>query len=995
MLVKKLLGVTLLISFMLLSVALQAQDRVVTGKVTDSKNGSPVVGASVVAKGSTTGTSTNTQGDFTITVGPNVTTLVITSVGFAAYEANIAGKNSVTVALVSAAGDLTEIVVVGYGTARKKDLTGAVASIKAKDFNQGVISSPNQLLQNKVPGLEITNTSGQPGVAATIQIRGSSSIRSSNNPLYVVDGVPLDGRTARPNTGNVFGNTPNSDPLLLINPADIAQIDVLKDASAAAIYGSRGANGVIIITTKKGGRGPMQVDVGVNYGAFAGYMKRFEVLDASQYRAALKKYGQSNSLDGGKNVDALKEITQNKLSSNYNLALSGGNENGRFRASFLGSSQRGFLKKTSLDKYLGTFNGDYDFLDKKLNLEFGLVAGNFGENLTSISNTAGSTGNIISAALSWNPTQSLFNSNGTYFFPSNGSGNPLANNDAYSDKTNVNTFLGHISGTYKILDNLRYKFLYGINSGTGNRLFNIDGWLQGFPGLSGLGNAAIINAKLVSETFTHTLNYTTDLTDNLSLDALAGYEYYKTNFSRTGVTGSGFNTNLDETNRISIPYTSIFQNAQTQTPFGAAVDPTAELQSYFARATFNMMDKYLLTATIRRDGSSKFGANNKYGNFPSVGARWVVSKESFMQKSNIFSDLSLRVSYGLTGNQEFPAGSSLEQFALTAYNNAPQVVNGNPNLKWESTRSIDAGVDFALAGGTIFGSFDYYHKNTSDILFQTNAIQPAPNSVSFINLSDANLINSGFEIGLGANIIRKTNLKWDVNVNYAHNKNIVKNFLDPNTGLPLQVNTGTINGQGVSGTLAQVLANNQVVNVFYLKPFQGFDASGNQIIGPDPSFAGNPNPTSLAGFTSNLSYNKFTFTLNMGGAFGFLIYNNTATSVTNIAGIAQGRNIDLAAYNSAEGVGSGVGASTRFLEKGDYFKLRNATIRYDIGSVGKYVKGLSAFVTGTNLFVITKFTGFDPEVNIDKSSNNYPSRSIEYIPYPTPRTIVFGFNFSL
>jgi TonB-dependent starch-binding outer membrane protein SusC len=234
-----------------------------------------------------------------------------------------------------------------------------------------------------------------------------------------------------------------------------------------------------------------------------------------------------------------------------------------------------------------------------------------------------------------------------------------------------------------------------------------------------------------------------------------------------------------------------------------------------------------------------------------------------------------------------------------------------------------------------------------------------------------------------------------VNFNLAYNKNMVQNFKDPNTGLPLLITTGQINGQGVSGTLGQAITNNQPVNEFYLKPFGGFDASGNQIIGANPQFAGDPNPHTLIGFSTSLRYQKFTLSINTGGAFGFLLYNNTATSVTNIAGIVQGRNIDKAAYNSKEGVGSGVGASTRFLEKGDYFKLRNATVRYELGSLGKYVKNFSAFVSGSNLFVISKFTGFDPEVNIDKSNNSYPSRSIEYVPYPTPRVISFGFNFTL
>ncbi|HVZ26369.1 MAG TPA: TonB-dependent receptor plug domain-containing protein, partial [Sediminibacterium sp.] len=475
----------------------QAQNKTVVGKVTDAKDGSPMVAASVTVKGSTVGTQTAADGTFKISVPASATTLVVSTVGYESVDVDIARRTSVDVKLNATNDQLNEVVVIGYGTAKKKDLTGSVVSIQAKNFNKGMITAPDQLLQSKVAGLEVTNTSGQPGAAPTIQIRGTSSIRSSNNPLYVVDGVPLDGGTARPNISNAFGTNPNSNPLLFIDPNTIAQIDVLKDASAAAIYGARGANGVVVITTKKASAGPIKIEVGTNFGLQAGYMKRFAVLNASQYRDALKKYGQPSSLDGGTSVDALKAITQSALSSNYSVAFSGGNDAGRFRASFLASDNKGFIKKSALEKYLATIGGNYKFLDKKLTLDFGIITGNYAEVLTSVSNTAGSAGNLISSALSWNPTQPFYTSSGTYNFPTNGSGNPLAFNDAYNDRSSVFSFLGNISAAYKITDNLEYKLLYGINYGTGTRTMNIDGWLQGQAGVSGLGFAALGNAKLM------------------------------------------------------------------------------------------------------------------------------------------------------------------------------------------------------------------------------------------------------------------------------------------------------------------------------------------------------------------------------------------------------------------------------------------------------------------------------------------------------------------
>jgi TonB-dependent starch-binding outer membrane protein SusC len=986
-----------MIALLLASTGLLAQDRTVTGKVTDSKDGSPVAGASVVAKGSSKGTSTNTNGEYSISVPSGVTKLAISSVGFTSQEVDISGANTADVSFVANAGqNLNEVVVVGYGTARKKDLTGAVGSIKAKDFNQGFVTSPDQLLQNKISGLEITNNSGQPGVATTIKIRGNNSIRAVNNPLYVVDGVPLDGRTARPsvNLTQGFGSTPESNPLLYINPNDIAQIDVLKDASSAAIYGSRGANGVIVITTKKAASGGTKLEFGTSFGVSAGYLKKYEILDAGQFRAALKKYNLPASLDKGKTIDALKEITQTKLSNDYSLALSSGNENGRLRASFLASRARGFLKNSNLDKYLGSFGGQYKFLDKKLSVDFNLRAGSTSEDITNVSNTADSKGNLISSALSWNPTESFTDNTGKFVIPGNGSGNPLAFAKAYSDIAKVNSVLADISAGYKLLENLEYKFLFAINHGTGERNTNIDGWLGGYNGISGLGIGAKSFAKLTSQTITHTLNYRAKLSSKITLDALAGFEYWKTDYSGSTYSASGFNTNLTEASIIKIKYTDILANGNTQSLPSTFVNPTTELKSYFGRAVLNFMDKYLLTATVRADGSSKFGKNNRYGYFPSVAAKWNISNEDFMKGSSVFSNLSLRGSWGVTGNQEFPAGASQEQFGFSSYNSAGQFNVANPDLKWESTRSYNVGLDYAILGGKVYGSLDYYDKNTTDILFQSTAIQPAPASIYFINLP-ANLTNKGIEFSVGASLIDRKDFGLDVNFNISNNKNLLTNFYSPGTTTPIQILTGQINGQGVSGTLSQIITNNQPVNEFYLKKFNGFDANGNQLIAADPAFSGDPNPHTIYGVGTGIRFKKFALSINTGGAAGFLIYNNTATNITNLAGIIGGRNVDLAAYNSAEKTVSSAAASTRFLEKGDYFKLRNASLRYNVGNIGKHLKGLTAFVSGSNLFVLTKFTGFDPEVNIDKSSNNYPSRSIEYVPYPTPRTVTFGFNLSL
>ena len=733
----------------------QAQNKTVTGKVTDSKDGSAIVAASVVGQGTTIGVRTAADGSFKISVPSSVNTLFISSVGYASKQVTITG-GELKVSLVESTEQLNEVVVIGYGTARKKDVTGAVASVQAKDFNQGLITTPDQLLQNKVAGLDITSASGQPGAATTVKIRGNNSVRANSNPLYVIDGVPLDGRSARPSGGSAFGSSPDANPLNFINPNDIQSVDVLKDASSAAIYGSRGANGVIVITTKSGSSTGTKLEFGTSLSTNAGLMKNYEVLSADQFKKGLAKYGITGQ-DFGGNVDAMKELLNTDLSQNYNLALSGGNDNGKFRASFNGASTNGTIKGSTLDKYVANFGGNYKFLDKRLTLGFGLTYGHTSENVIPFSNNAGSQGNIISAILQWNPTQKLTTSTGDFFYPTNGSGNPLAMLKATDDKVGVNAILANIRAGYKITDDIEYRILYAVNSSNGARASNVYGFLQGISGVTQNGTASLSNAELTSQTVTHTLDYKKDITNKLNLNALGGFEYWTSDYSNNSFSGNTFNTNLDA-NKLTLPYTSTMANAKTMNPPGSYVSPSTDLQSYFGRAQLNYDSKYYLTGTFRADGSSKFGSNNKYAYFPSVGAKWAIINEEFMKANKFFSNLALRASWGITGNQEFPAGASQEQFYFGSFNNASQVNVANPSLKWEESRSIDLGIEFSTKNGKIYGTFDWYDKNTTNILFQSTAIQPAPASIYFINLPNAELNNTGFEFTLGANIISKKDL---------------------------------------------------------------------------------------------------------------------------------------------------------------------------------------------------------------------------------------------
>lgn len=979
--------------FLLFSLSIFAQTKNVSGTVVD-KDGVGIAGASVTVKGSNKGTNTGATGAFTLSVPNSASTLLISYVGYAPQEVAIGG-GTVNVTLSPATNnDLNEVVVVGYQSVRKRDVTGSVASVTSKEFNTGQINSPEQLLQGKVPGLQITNSSGQPGGLTIVRIRGNNSIRTGNSPLYVVDGIPLDGRSARPgfSTGSV-GTSPPADPLTFINPNEIAQVDILKDASASAIYGSRGANGVIIVTTKKGSVGPAKVDANASVGV-GGIMRKVDVLSPSGYRAAIQKFGAPNT-DSGDNVDAFDAITRSgALTQNYSVAVSGGSDNGRYRASFFTGNQDGIILKSNLKKYVGNINGQYKFFDKRLSIDFSGSIANVIEHIAPISQDAGSNGNLISLALIWNPTLGL--SRDGQFYQENKSGqvNPLALSAAYNDIANTTTLLGNVSASYKFTDWLEYKVLVGTNYSSGNRKAELQGWIKATGGNApGNGEAGVFSNQLNSTTITHTLSFTKNLSSKFNLSALAGYEYWKTNFGGEGayVYGFPFNTNVNQL--VDLHYYDVMGSGkQANLGYSSFKDPQVEIQSYFARAQVNYDDKYLLTATFRADGSNKFGSANKYAYFPSLAAAWNITNEDFLKDNGVFESLKLRLGYGETGNQEFAADAAQEVYRYSSFSSFGVAHSANKDLKWETVVSYNAGIDFTLLKGRLYGSVDYFNKKTTDPVILQVAPQPAQGASSVYKNIAGNVLNSGVEIGLGVNIIQAKDLQWAV----AFNATFLKNKFDfPAAGTSPLILTGALHGQGTSGAFAQSIANGQPINEFFLPIFSGFDKDGIGIYSATPQYAGDPNPKAFLGLSSDLNYKKWTLNLGFHGAFGNYLYNNTLMSVLNISNIVGGRNFSSSLVNSGESVANPISTSSRFMEKGDYVKLHNATIRYSFGNIGKTLKNFNIYVSGNNLFVISKYKGFDPEVNVDKALNGVPSLGIDYIGFPTQRTVLFGVNFSL
>ncbi len=972
-----------------LPLAMSAQ-KSIKGTVTDEGSKETLIGASVVIKGTTTGTSTEYDGTYTISANEG-DVIVFSYTGYITQEITVGSEDVIDVALLAGQA-LEEVVVIGYGTVKKSDLTGAVAKIGEDDFNKGVIVSPEQLLEGRTAGVQIVSSSGAPGATASINIRGNSSIRSGNQPLIVLDGIQLDNRSAEPG-GDVsqLGRSQGSNPLGFIDPNEIESIEVLKDASATAIYGSRGANGVIIITTKKGRKGDPTLEYNVQQG-FSSVLKKPEYLDAAGYRSALSAEGLGTANDLGANVDAFDEILQTGYTNSHSLSVGGGSDKFSYRAFASYLDQDGIIVKSGLTKITGGLKSQFKFFDNdRLTIDLGLNASKVKRQSAPISDDAGFEGSLIGAALQWNPTESLLNEDGSFNQAAAERRNPLAMSNYLNDNSDINRFIGNLGATLKIVDGLSYKFNLNLDNARGERRISANPALN-FQDILDRGQAIVGNNQLGSTQITHTLNYAKDLNDNFSLNALVGYEYLKYTNRGSSITARDLAPDFDN------DYTDILGSAPaTSQTVSSFHDPDVELQSYFARAIFNVQDKYLFTGTLRYDGSSKVGSNNTYGLFPSFSAAWNIAKEGFLPEA--VNDLKLRVGWGATGNQEFPAGAAQEYFtyqdgALTLNN------NNNPDLTWETSKQFNVGLDYAFADYRITGSIDYFRKSTDDLILFVPAAQPNPatNAQIYRNV-DGNIINSGIELGLNGELISKENFRWGAGINLSFLSNEVRDF-------GTSLNTGAINGQGLTGAFAQKIENGQSLFSYFLPVWVGIDDEGFSIY-EDPvnggttriatvssvkQFVGDPLPDVLLGFTTDLNYKGFDVILNMSGAFGYQIYNNTANAVFVKGNLATGRNITSDMVGNGESTNNSYPASTRYLENGDHVRLSNLTLGYTFDNLPGWIKGLRVSVTGQNLLLFTSYSGFDPVVNTNKEIEGIPSFGIEYTPYPTSRTFLLGVN---
>ena len=1019
-----------------------AQEKTVTGKVTDDSGALP--GVTIQIKNTQSGTVTDSNGEFKINAKQG-DVLVFSFVGYSDQEITVGSQSAINVLMTEDLQQLAEVVVIGYGTTSLKDATGAVAAVTSEDFNGGVIGSPEQLIQGKTAGVQITSTSGAPGDGVQLRIRGTSSIRSNNNPLYVVDGVPLSGGT-QPAAADVgYGTTGDTNPLNFINPNDIESMSILKDASATAIYGSRGANGVVIITTKNGrGSGSFEFSSSVSVASPA---SKYDLLGPQAFLDGVAQYGGDPVAQNfGSETDWQDYITRTSVSNKQNLSYSKGFKTGSIRASFGYEDQEGVLKNSSMGRLTGRLNGSKSLMDNKLNINFQGTYSHVTREDPAISGNAGFQGDILGAAYSANPTWPTDPD-----FDTGGQRNPANMLEYFQAQGATNRALANLSVDYQIASGLVAKATYGLDWADADRVTLISGKaINAGNGVQDYGQGQLNSNKNLNNLLELTLNYTKKA-GNIDIDVVGGYSIqsfrnqwywasargfsdysnftsmedelrssYDAGNSAAAAIYSDYNNwgisndlrNGTETSGGFVSGIDFGENALTQSyfsrPSGFGVeamaanfyDQTDYIQSYFARGNFTISDKYIITATLRADGSSKFGSDNAYGVFPSGAVAWKVSDEAFMP--DFFSTFKLRAGYGIVGNQDglgYGEFIRRERWADVSVGDSREITvpgtstqgSVNPALKWEQTAQFAVGADFGILNEQLYGSFDIYNKQTTGLLLRRDAAQPAVANQIFDNL-DAIVENKGWELSLTYEALNTDDVSFSIGGNISQNHNLLKDFDG-------QLQSGQIYGQGLSGAYAQILAGGHPLFSYYLREFEGFDANG-QPIGDNQTFIGKSAlPEWNAGISLNAKYKNFDLAAYMNGQFGFWVYNNTQNGFFTAGSINNARNVTPDVLTSGEAGSAEAAVSTRFLSKGDFLRMQTVSLGYTVpvGNVS-WLKSLRINLTGQNLFLITKYSGLDPEVSSNPANgdllNSLPTAGIDYTAYPRPRTFTLGLNAS-
>ncbi|GAB3943167.1 TonB-dependent receptor [Spirosoma harenae] len=978
-------------------------DKVVTGTVRDAK-GEALPGVNVLLKGSTKGTTTDGEGAFRLSVPDNSAVLVFSFVGYQPQEIQVGNQTTVSVRLVADEKSLNEVVVVGYGTQSRKNLTSAISTIKPEELNRGAISDVGQLLQGKVPGLNIS-ASGDPNAPAAVVLRGASTINSSQGPFYVIDGVP-------------------GADISIIAPDDIASIDVLKDAAATAIYGNRAANGVIMVTTKRGKKGQMVVTYS-GYTGIEAVSSKLKMMDAAQLRDFLTRNGQSFSPndDKGANTNWQDAVEKSSaISQNHNLSISGGTEHSTYSASINYLDKQGILQGSSLNRVIARLAVDQYALNDKLRFSLNVTNSNSNANNTPLRN------NVLLQMINHLPVSPVMNPDGSYFenFQNTGYFNPVAMINHAKDNTKYNNLVGSFNTHVNLPFGLTYDLNLSYQNNTSLHGESYDSYYTQYNSANfynnpdpplvhsllnfGTNGSALRNTyqttRKVLETF---LTWDKSFGDH-TINAVLGYSW------QGSISGDGF-----QTSSTNFPVDNIgYNNFALSNPYAVSsyrvnfgpdgIYQETRLISDFARLNYNYKDKYLVQGSIRRDGSSVFGANNQWGYFPAVGAAWRVSQESFMQGQSLFSDLKLRASYGVTGNSSgfnaYTAQVISGSLGSYYYNGVQTAAYGptqasNPDLKWERTATTNIGVDFSILKGKLSGTLEWYDKTTTGMIYSYR-VNPVLVPAGSIIANGGNMSNKGIELTLSATPVQTAKFSWTTGLNLAHNTNKITSLTNPLFVGGDSTRTTQPEGAGQTGSTLQILKAGMPLGQFFTLEYAGKNDKGvsqylsrngtlttTPVIGTDYQYAGSPQPKLLVGWTNSLRYGNVDFNLFFRGVFGNKIFNATRADLFRPS-TAQFTNILVDVANESPSDVNAYKYSTRFIEDGSYVRLDNATLGYNFKKLGQYVKNLRVYATVNNAFVITGYKGIDPEVNQGGIAPGIDSNNF----YPKTRTVLVGVNVS-
>nr|WP_315159108.1 SusC/RagA family TonB-linked outer membrane protein [uncultured Flavobacterium sp.] len=953
----------------------------IKGKIID-ENRMPMAGATITEQNTKNSVLTGYDGTFEITVQGSTAMLTVTYMGYIS-KVFMASQVNPVIQLEPETTNLKEVVLVGYGSMSKKDITGAVSSISAKNMNQGSIVNPLQLISGKMAGVNINQIGSEPGATPSVRIRGLTSLIGGSDPLVVIDGVQ----------GNL-------DLLNQIPPSEIASIDVLKDASSAAVYGSRGAAGVILVSTKKSKEGKTTVEY--NGTTTVDYIPNpLDVLDADQWWQQAQKVGVPASANHGSSTDWFNILTQRGFTQTHALAFGGGAEKFNYRASISAILQEGVVINSKSDKYIGRIQATQLAMDDKLKLTFNLNSGiiNTNGSIASIG-TPAFTSNLITNSYFVSPTNPVYNTDGTYFSDPNVFHylNPYAASETVTNESENDNLFGSIKADFEIFDGVTAGW-FGSWRKTNNMYgFYLPEESTDANAIDQKGFANIKNEKQNERLMDLSITYKKTL-GNHTLDVLALYEWQNQTYQGSYAQARGFINDITTYNALQL---GDFSNTKPGDISSYKNDRT--LISFLSRVNYTYLNRYLLTASLRKDGSSVFGENNKWGDFPSVSLGWSIDKESFMANQTLINELKLRGGYGETGNQQglepqkslsLVGGSGVTYFGGSQITNYGIIQNANPDLKWETKKQTNIGLDFALLDTKLRGTIDAYTATTDNLLFNYTVPQP-PYPFNTVMANVGSILNEGIEATLSYDLIRNEDMTLTLTGNATFMRNEVLNLSGSIDGVPLNTN---FVGWGAPNAY---LVKGKPVGAFYMLDSTGkdnanaetvLDRDGNGIIdqgatSPDRAYEGSALPTYTFTFNPTFRYKNLDASMLWRGSGGNKIYNSLNKSLSYQESIGKSNvlesSIPLGLYTTQY-------VSNLWLEDGDFIRFENITVGYNFPFKDvKYLESLRLTLTGNNLLLITDYTGMDPEINLSGNGTNFGNDMGIY-----PRTRSFGLGLSV